>query len=239
MARLDELIAEAADDPDTIGLLLHGSRARGTDRPDSDYDLIRVLTDPAWQERKDRNDLHVQGDGVDTAYTNLARLEWHAENLGWNTPALLTARVLLDESGEVAKRLDAIAEAATARAWADLPEAYDDYLNCFVRSVRAWRRGDTLGGRLHAAQSALVLVRVLFGAERRWPPFLDGLEPELPALEAAQGWPEGYLRPALLTLLHAGDVETQIELEDRIEALLRSRGVEHEWGDELEQLKQG
>jgi hypothetical protein len=82
-------------------------------------------------------------------------------------------------------------------------------------------------------------VKVLFGVERRWPPYLDGLEPELPALERTQGWPEGYLRTALLTLIEGGDPTFQIELEDRVETLLRERGIEHEWGTELEALKRG
>jgi hypothetical protein len=38
---LDELRA----DDTTVGLLLHGSRALGLERSDSDYDLIRLVTD--------------------------------------------------------------------------------------------------------------------------------------------------------------------------------------------------
>ena len=102
MSRLDELVAEAADDPDTIGLLLHGSRARGLERPGSDYDLIRIVTEPAWLDREGRDALHVQEGDVDTAYTTLARLEGHAENPSWHTPAFLDARLLLDRTGEVA-----------------------------------------------------------------------------------------------------------------------------------------
>ena len=116
-------------------------------------------------------------------------------------------------------------------------ERYDDYLNCFVRSLKAARKGDHLGKRLHAAHSALSLLPTLFGLERRWAPYLDGVERELPALEAAQGWPEGYLRRTLLALLERGDVALQVELEERVETLLAARGIAHEWGDELERLR--
>ena len=45
MSVLDELVREVAADPDSIGLILHGSRAAGVDGPDSDFDLMRVVTD--------------------------------------------------------------------------------------------------------------------------------------------------------------------------------------------------
>ena len=45
MSVLDELVGEVAADPESIGLILHGSHAAGVDGPDSDYDLVRVVTD--------------------------------------------------------------------------------------------------------------------------------------------------------------------------------------------------
>ena len=238
MSRLDELVAEADADPDTVALLLHGSRARGAERPESDYDLFRFLTEDAYA-RRPKSDLHVKDGDVDTAYASVSRLRELAEKPAWQTSAFVTARLLLDKTGEVTEVLRILAERAAEQAWADVPEAYDDYLNCFVRSLKAWSKGDALGGRLQAADSALRVVRVLFGLDRRWPPYLDRLDPDLSALEHAFEWPEGFLRRALLTLLQSGDVETQIDLADRVEALARSRGIEHEWGDELEQLKRG
>jgi GNAT superfamily N-acetyltransferase len=106
-----------------------------------------------------------------------------------------------------------------------------------VRSLKSARRGDDLGRRLHAAESALALVRALFGLESTWPPYHDELEAALPALEAAQDWPAGYVSSALLRLLTDGDVPFQQELQDRVERLMTSRGIEHEWGSDLEPLK--
>lgn len=50
---LTDLIAEVREDPETLGLL-HGSRALGKHRADSDYDLIRVVSDQAYSDRRDR-----------------------------------------------------------------------------------------------------------------------------------------------------------------------------------------
>jgi predicted nucleotidyltransferase len=42
---MDELMREVEADPSTLGLVLHGSRASGVGRPDSDFDLVRVVTE--------------------------------------------------------------------------------------------------------------------------------------------------------------------------------------------------
>jgi hypothetical protein len=117
------------------------------------------------------------------------------------------------------------------------PTAYDAYLNSFVRSMKSARHGDGLGQRLHAAESALALIRTLFGLESTWPPYHDNLEGALQEIERVQGWEAGYLSMALGRLAGDADASFQQELEDRVERLMTSRGVAHEWGNDLEPLK--
>ena len=57
MSVLEELVGEVAADPQSIGLILHGSRAAGTDGPESDYDLLRVVTEDSVVARLDRGQL--------------------------------------------------------------------------------------------------------------------------------------------------------------------------------------
>jgi hypothetical protein len=117
-------------------------------------------------------------------------------------------------------------------------EDYDTYLNGFVRSARAWEKGDELGGRLHAAESLVYLVRALFGLERRWAPYHDRLRPELGALNS-QGWEPGYLERSLLEIARTGDPRSQVELHDRVEPLMEERGIlaHHFWNGQLERAK--
>jgi hypothetical protein len=230
---MDELLRDVEADPATLGLVLHGSRATGAERATSDYDLIRVVTD----EEYERRDPHVKDGVTDVVLQTPTRLRRLAGEPGWYTALFLSARVLVDKTGEVAELVLAIVEGANEAAYAAVAEEYDGYLNCWTRSLKAWRRGDDLGGRLHAAQSTLYLVRLLFGLEHRWPPYLDALEPELPAIERAQGWEDGFLRAALLQLAGDGDPAFQQQLEARVEALLAARGFAHGWGDDLEPLK--
>ncbi len=242
MTVLDELAAEVADDPDSIGLILHGSRAAGVHGPDSDYDLVWVVTGDAYAARRERGELREKRPGAlmaDIVYESPERLRLRAASTDGYTPMFVTARVVADTDGQVAGLVEAIVANAGRRARENLDELYDDYLNTFVRSIKAWRRGDELGGRMQAAHSCLCLVRLLFAAEQRLAPYHDQLRVPLLELERAQGWEEGFLADALTLVLATGDPTAQQTLELRVEAMLDARGIEHQWGpeDDLEPAK--
>lgn len=240
---LEKYVAVVRDDPDTLGVLLHGSRASGRHREDSDYDLIRVVSQEAYDARRDQAALLKRitlddGSTADVLYQTPARMETYVTTLGWYTATYLAARVAFDRNGDIGPMLARMRLEANRVARESVASAYDNYLNSFVRSMKSARRGDDLGQRLHAAESALTLIRTLFGLESTWPPYHDALAPALPAIEEAQGWPAGYLSMALSRLVGDGDASFQQQLEDRVERLMTSRGIAHEWGaDELEPLK--
>ncbi len=235
MSILDEITAEVTSDPESIGLILHGSRAAGVHGPESDYDLVRVVTDASYAARLERGELRDKrpgNPGADVVYASPERLRLHGEATDGYTPMFVTAQVVADTDGEVAALVEAIVANAGKRAREELDELYDDYLNTFVRSLKAWRRGDELGGRMQAAHSCLSLVRLLFAAEQRLPPYHDQLRGPLRELEQTQGWDEGYLGSALTRALDTGDPSFQQQLELRVEAFMESRGIGHQWGPE-------
>jgi hypothetical protein len=208
------------------------------------FRIASFLTDAAHRELKPRAEVDPAmktraGDHqIDLSYTCPGNLQDIAAKPGWWTPGYATAQVLLDKTGEVMLALRRIAERPEEKAIADTRGWFDAYLNAFYRSLKAWRRGDELGGRLQAAESAMHLVRTLFSLERRWPPYHDRLHSQLQTLEQ-QGWPPGYLRDALLGLVRTGDPTLQQEIAARVEALLRARGygdVLDAWDGEIERV---
>jgi hypothetical protein len=234
-------VAAAEADAETLGVLLHGSRAGGRHRDDSDYDLIRIVTEEAHDKRApgtlhERSTLD-DGSIADVLYQPISRLETYVTTLGWYTSTYLGARVAFDRHGDIGGMLARMRAEANRVAHENTATAYDSYLNSFVRSMKSARRGDELGQRLHAAESALALIRTLFGLQSTWPPYHDELAEALPVIEQAQGWPPAYLSMALSRLAADGDASFQQQLEERVESLMRSRGVEHEWGSDLEPLK--
>src|SRR5579875_2370295 len=158
---LCEIVAEARADPTTIGIILSGSRGAGCAREDSDYDLGWVPCEDAWRARKEQGQsLHPKDarpgqPETDIWYTTLPELERLAAEPGWWTPGYVTARVLIDKTGDVSRVLQAMIALPAERTQADVAAWYDAYLNAFHRSLKAWRRGDELGGRLLASEAAM------------------------------------------------------------------------------------
>ena len=162
-----ELRKELDADAETLGLIVHGSRASGFARPDSDWDVIRIVTEDAYQRRKQQGTLHEKRSSppLDTLYQSIAHLQRLAGGEpGWWMATYDSSVVVLDRTGEIGQALEAIRLAGAERAHAAVAMEYDSYLNSYVRSLKSWLRGDELGGRLHAAESALHLVRTLCGA---------------------------------------------------------------------------
>jgi hypothetical protein len=198
---LDEITREVEADATSVGLILHGSRAAGNARDSSDFDLMRVVTDETYPSRALLRERRTGEDGVaaDVFYSSPGRLGQLAERPDWQVGMLVTGRVLVDR-GPLAALVETTLRRAGEHAHACLDEHYDGYLNCFVRSLKAWRRGD----------------------------------------ELAQRWRDGELSEGLLRLVRDADPAFQQELELRVEALLESRGVHHQWGpeDDLQPLKE-
>jgi hypothetical protein len=239
---MQPLIALAGTNPEIEGLILSGSRGAGVHDAESDYDVERVLTDQAYAERAARGeDTRVPHDAnqpwLDIGYTCCRVLAQIAAEASWPVAGYTTAQVLYDKTGHVTEVVRAMGTIPEERAHADVLGWFDAYLNAFYRSLKAWRRGNELGGRLQAAESVMHLVRVLFALERRRSPYHDRLVWQLDTLDT-QGWPPGYLRDVLLQLAQTGDPRVQQELELHVEALLRARGFTvNLWEGEIDRVK--
>jgi hypothetical protein len=240
---IQPLIAAARANPELEGLILSGSRGAGVHDAESDYDLEWVLTDAAYTQRAAHDDeMRAPKDPdqpwLDIVYTSCERLAEIAAAADWRLSGYTTAQVLYDKTGQVTQLLRAMGTMPQEQAHAAVLGWFDAYINAFYRSLKAWRRGNELGGRLQAADSAMHLVRLLFALERRWAPYHDRLVSQLETLNSSQGWAPGALRHTLLQLLQTGDPRLQQALELQIEALLRARGFEvNLWGGEIDRVK--
>jgi len=207
---LASVVREAEADPETVAVVLHGSRAAGHERPDSDYDLYFVRTVDARPEVPAK---------VDPAVVRLEELR--AIGPDWFTDGMVQGRVLVDKTGG---ELSSILERLGAST--DVGHPYDAYLNALVRGTAAARRGDELGARLHAADSARWLVKALAALDGMRPPFHDRLAGTLGAWE-----------PRLLAILREPDVDAQLALFSDVRSLMESRGIRTHDAWKAEQLR--
>lgn len=241
---IQALIAEATADPDVIGLVLTGSRAIGGVVPDSDYDVVFVVTDEALARYTQSKTTPVRGETIPPPI--LKNDIWHEAPstlqldtaVDWMLPAWAESQVLYDRTGETTSVIDALRRMPPGRVPKTVAAGYDAYLNGLYRSLKMWRRGNELGARLEAAQTADYLVTVLFALEGRWRPYSSRLIFHLDKL-AGQGWQPGELQTILLDLITTGDPGRQQALARRVADLLRERGFGHvydDWDGQIDQV---
>ena len=237
------LRAEAAADPDVLGVILTGSRALGVITDESDDDAAFLVTDAAMaryaHDGREPSRGHTMQPPIST--TDL----WHqavgslrAEQLqGWEYRMWMDARVIYDRTGAITAALDALQRIPAAQAPVLIVGWYDAYLNALYRSLKSWRRGNMLGGRLEAADSLDPLLCMLFALEHHWRPFSSRLWRHLDKLDR-QGWQPNELAGVLLELLASGDPRRQQTVARRVVTLLEGRGygaVYASWNGQIEQ----
>ena len=241
---IQALMAEAAADPDVIGLVLLGSRAIGTETAESDYDLIFMVTDAAAARYEQTKSEPKRGvnlprpiDTVDIWNDTPSGLR--VENvISWMLPTFAEAKVIYDRTGEAARVIDALRQMPAEMARKEIEDGYGTYLNKLYRSLKCWRRGNELGGRMEAAETADALVRALFALEGHWRPYSSRLVYHLDRL-AGQGWQPGELRESLLDLIGTGNPQRQQCLARKVVPLFRERGYGHvydEWNGRIDKI---
>jgi predicted nucleotidyltransferase len=154
---LNDLLAEARSDPEAVGLVLFGSTAAGSADDESDLDVWYVRRAEPLPARERRGRLEI----VPATVAGLR------DAPDWLKPAVAYARVLWDDTGE----LDRVLATAREVSREETAALYDAYLNDVYRSLKAWRRGDELAGRVECGRSLRFLGELLFALDGRRAPY--------------------------------------------------------------------
>ena len=200
-----ELVAlskQAQDDPDAVALVLFGSAATGSAHEESDLDVWYVRRSEPLPPRERRGRLEIIPTTVELLRTAP----------DWMKPALAYGQVIWDETGE----LESVLGAARTISHEETAELYDGYLNDFYRSMKAWRRGNELAGRIECGRSLRFLGELVFA--------LDGVRAPYP-----KEWQGrlGDLEPLILEVARTGAPQLQQELCARVREQAADLGYSH------------
>jgi predicted nucleotidyltransferase len=200
-----ELVAlstQARSDPDAVALVLFGSAASGSAHEESDLDVFYVRRAGPLPPRERRGRLEI----VPTTVEELR------EAPDWLKPAVAYGQVIWDETGE----LGPVLAAARAISHDETAALYDGYLNDFYRSMKAWRRGNELAGRIECGRSLRFLGELVFA--------LDGVRAPYP-----KEWPGklGEVEPLILEVARTGAPRLQQQLCRQVREQAARRGYAH------------
>lgn len=203
-----------------VGALLYGSRALGQATHGSDLDLLIVVDDL----RVPRAEQWRGSENLEADVHTMALEQWLTlgQRVHWQNFGLSQGKALVDPQGFIRAGLEAL-QRPPASYRAGGVDALDAYLNSTYRSVKTWRRGDTLGARLHAGVAVTALLDGLFRLAGRWTPYWDRLEGHWVHL-APLGVDVPRLQQQLSAVLSQADPDAQITLYDHVAAWMRRHG---------------
>jgi hypothetical protein len=205
---LEELLAQAREDQNVVGVIQSGSRGRNTYVTEkSDWDAFVVVREEHGDYGGER------GLGLELSEVTLAIL---ADPPDWARPAFLSLEPQLDKTGEVAA---ALREATTIDP-VTAARPLDAYVNSYYRSAKNARVGLELAALLDAQESIGWYLQFLFAVHGRVRPFNKWLDWEL----REHPLPVDVDLTLLERIARSGDLTAQQVLFRETETLAREHG---------------
>lgn len=240
----EELVDAARRDENILGLVLTGSRASGVGVTEgSDWDVRLIVRDDVLSTyRAEYGTPH--GSAVEVVVLGETELERFGEvrsETAWDRYSWVRARVVVDETGRIARAVDRKRMLDVEEAAALAAEHLDDYVNWLYRSLTNARAGLAEGVRLDGAESISSLLDFLFAVHARVRPFNKQLRWELETHPLpGPEWTGEVLFPRILEIIGSGSVVAQRELFRDVESLARRHGLGHvvdAWEPDVEWLR--
>jgi predicted nucleotidyltransferase len=208
--RYADLIARCETDPDVVGAVLFGSRARRMATAHSDHDVYVVVREHGERWSTSRSP------ELDTIVLSLADLADTSDR--WQRYSYRGAQVLLDRlDGKIADlvRAQAVLTPAEAEAWAR--DQLDGYLNFIYRAAKTRRDGRPDLARLDEIEAGPWFMWTLFALYGRVRPYNKYLRWELDTHPLPAPWTADHLINGL--------AERPSALFPELERVARAKGL--------------
>ncbi|OJF09688.1 hypothetical protein BG844_36065 [Couchioplanes caeruleus subsp. caeruleus] len=220
---LDEVLARAAADPVVRGVILTGSRARGTETARSDYDVtIAVAEQPQPWRHSTRTD------ALDEVVCTVEALT--DTSVHWQRYFYRDAKVLLDRlNGGIAELIDRQATLSAEEAALHARTSLDAYVNQLYRCAKSRRDGFAEAALLDEAESLPWLLETVFALHGRLRPYNKYLRWELESFPLPGDWNTALMPDRVRT--------ASLRLFPAVETLARCHGhaeVLEGWGSDIE-----
>ena len=240
----ENIYNEAKTDPNIIGFFLGGSRGKGFQAKDSDYDTYIIVKDNVVKEYKEKYPFR-KCEGVYLIVFSFSEFKKYASwgsSEAWDRYSFAHVKALFDKNGKIQELLDEKAKVPEKFLSKFIAGALDGYVNFLYRSLKCIRDGDFEAARLEAAFSIPVFLDVIFAIHNsRLRPYYKYLKWELESFPLTKFPMTGEeIVNNLMEILDNADYKAQQKFLNTTEIVLRKEGfgkVFESWGEDFSWMK--
>lgn len=221
------LLEVARTDDNILGFILGGSRGKGFENENSDYDVRMIVKDEVAEEYEKK---HQSSEGIDLCVDSYSYFKNYAAWDGsdaWDRYDFTHDKVLVDKTGDIASIAAEKGQVPEGVRKAFIERSLDGYINGVYRSVKCIKNDNKTGAIFEAANSIPYLLDALFAFNGRMKPFLGYLEKELktyPLAKTPLGTQEFMMN--LLKILRTGDIRSQQRLFKSVSDFFKREGFQ-------------
>lgn len=212
----ERLLEKARTDRNVVGFFLGGSRGKGRETKDSDYDVYVVVRDGVVRSYRAKYGRRNTA-RIEISVMSESEFRGHAAMDGpdaWNRYDFVHVEALLDKNGRIQRLIEEKGRIPKDRVHAYVSGRLDAYIEAVYRSFKNWSAGDSLTARLEAAESIPLFLDAVFALDGgRVRPYYKYLRWELETFPLT-GFPitPARLRGTILRIVTTGEAESQRKL---------------------------
>lgn len=226
----NNIVKEAENDSNVLGMILVGSRGKGFENEHSDYDAIIILKDEAHEETKQKYKNKKSVD-MDLSIYSLADFKNYANwdsSMAWDRYTFAHVKILINRIENLEKIINDKGYVPKDKQKQFIEWWIDGYINGVFRSIKALRNKNEFGARLEANNSILDLLTLVFGINGRHRPFLGYTEKELIKYPLEKlPWKVNDFIKMISIVLESSDLKTQQKLLQDTENWCHELGYGH------------
>lgn len=240
--RFRRLVAEAKTDPNILCFFLAGSRGKGFENRNSDYDPYMIVKDIVAKKYKSKYEKM----NLEDIHLSVLSLSEFRKYAAWGSPLsgdrydFTHVKIFVDKNkiGKIAVEKGSVPK---DKQKSFISSSLDSYINSLFRSLKCLKNGNIIGARLEAAKSIYPLLDAIFSLELRPRPFDDYLEKELKKYPLKKfPWKREEFIRKILSIQATAGLKAQQEILKKIEKIFRKEGynkVFDGWGKDLGWMK--
>ncbi|WP_455140939.1 nucleotidyltransferase domain-containing protein [Candidatus Hodarchaeum mangrovi] len=228
----------ARTDSNIIGLILGGSRGKGKETENSDYDCWIIIKEEVYDEYKEK--LNNFSPYIDLGITTLKKLRGYAEwgsSLFWDRYNFAHITPMIDKTeGQLQQIIEEKGLLPSEFEYEFTSSNLDAYINSVYRSIKCLRDGNDIGYRLDAAESISYMLTVLFALHGRIKPYSKYLYWELESFPLTElPWTPQEFINMIVRILDSGDYCIQQKILHYVKQISQAKGygkIFEEWEGE-------